>query len=123
MVRYEIVAPQRLVIVTGTGTLTAHEIIESQDALRIDPAFDTGFAMLGDYRDVTHTDLDRSSLMEIARNAPFAPSARRAFVVRGQYNFAMARMFGILTEIEKQSDIVRVFEDDMDGARAWAVGA
>jgi hypothetical protein len=119
MVRYEIVAAERLVIVTGNGDLTAHEIIESQNALRADPAFDPTFAMLADYRSVTSTDLDRSSLMDIAQNAPVAASARRAFLVRGQYNYGMARMYGILNDLERQSDIVRVFEDDMDGALAW----
>jgi hypothetical protein len=119
MVRYEIVSAERLVVVTGTGKLTAQEIIEAQNAVRVDPAFDPSFDVLADYRDVTGTDLDRTSLTVIAHNAPFAPSARRAFVVRGQYGFGLARMYGILTELEKRSDVVRVFADDMDGALAW----
>jgi hypothetical protein len=59
MITYRIEPAGRLVIIPGTGALTAREALETQNRIRVDPVFDPAFALLTDYLAVTTLDFSR----------------------------------------------------------------
>jgi hypothetical protein len=73
---YRIEPAKRLVVFTASGHLTAAEVLSVQDQLRVDPNFDPVFSLLADYLQITGSDFDSSNLLDMARNAPFGPTAR-----------------------------------------------
>jgi hypothetical protein len=123
VLRYEIDKERRLVTLTADGMLMASEVLKAQDQLRRDPAFNPSYRMLADYLAITGSNFNRHNMAEIARNAPFGPTSRRAFVVRGKLGFGLARMFGTISEVDTQTGLVRVFDNDLDAALRWLDGA
>jgi len=118
MLTYRIDRAQKLVLLTGSGELSAAEVLSVQQLLRDDPGFDPGFALLADYREVTQSDLDAVNMRQIAANVPFDPAVRRAFVVRGEHNYGIARMFESFSDLAERGGRVRAFLD-LEAAVRW----
>jgi hypothetical protein len=108
---------KRLVVFTASGHLTAAEVLDVQDQLRADPNFDPVFSLLADHLQITGSDFDGLELLDMARNALFGPTARRAFVIRGKLGYGLVPMFGTFASLETRSGDVRVFEEDR---KIWA---
>jgi hypothetical protein len=119
MLSYQIDSARRIVMVTGTGTLTAAEIVDVQNRVRADPAFDPMFALLSDYRLVASFELSAAEVRAIAATTPFHPSAKRSLVMADQLGLGMARMFQAYSELALNSTTLKVFRDDIDAAMAW----
>lgn len=117
-VSYQIDAERRIVFLYGRGALRVDDVLEMQDRLRADPEFDPTFRLLADYRAATSIQIQMHRIAEVAANAPFAPSARRAFVVRGARNFDVVSQFRSLNDADGAHGRVGVFYD-FDSANRW----
>jgi hypothetical protein len=118
MLSYRIEREKRLVVITGAGAVTAREALDLQDAIRRDPAFDPGFALLTDYVEVAALDFSAADLKRMALNSPFGPQAVRAYVARGDLVFGLLRMYEVFGSSASQSEGLRVFRD-VDAAMRW----
>src|ERR1043165_7819889 len=95
MLSYRIDSAQNLVVITGADAITAREALDLQDAIRRDPAFDPGFALLTDYVEVTALDFSAADIKRMAKNSPFGPQAMRAYVASGDLAFGVLRMYEV----------------------------
>lgn len=75
------------------GSLTDAEVYTHADTLRTDDRFDPTFKQLFDFLRVSELRISAAAVAYVARNNPFAPHARRAFVVANDEAFGLARMF------------------------------
>lgn len=118
MLAYRIEPTDRLVIITGAGALKAAEALDVQNAIRADPAFERGFALLTDYLEVTDLDFDAQDLRRMVVNSPFGPEAPRAYVARADLAFGLLRMFHAFNDPRDQRDRIKVFRD-IQAAQQW----
>ena len=115
-VSYVIDVKNKVVIVTVTGTLTVHDVLEFRKQIASDPAFDSSFSQLGDMSGAK-ADLSAHEVKMLAESSPFALGARRAFVGTSPVVYGLGRMFEIMRGLRGDQDI-RVFRD-RDEAMAW----
>jgi hypothetical protein len=118
MLTYSVDRARRLVTLTASGVLTTEEVLASQRQVRADPHFDPSFSLLADYRSATISDIDAVQMQEIAANVPLGSRSRRAYVVSGDLNFGMLRMFEAFAEMAQRGGAARAFRD-MDEALRW----
>jgi hypothetical protein len=118
MIRYRIDRVSRLVEVTGTGALAAEDISACQAALRADPAFDSSFALLADFRAVNLSDLQAPHVRQHAQDDPFGPRSPRAILVSSDADDSIIRLFEAYSGAAQHTGPVRAFRDD-ESARAW----
>jgi hypothetical protein len=118
MLQHRIDRDRRIVWLTGTGVLTLEAVLRDQDRLRADPDFTPDCNLLADYRDADLSELDATKMRVIGARSPLAPTARRAFVVRGEVNFGLGRMFETYSQLGERNAVVRIFQD-LDEAVAW----
>jgi len=78
---YSIDRSERLVRVTGSGTLSDTDLLEQRVRIRDDPSFDAGFSFLVDLRAVTEVLLSAQVVARLARDPISTPGVRRAIVV------------------------------------------
>lgn len=117
-VSYQIDAGRRIVFLYGRGALRVDDILDMQRRLRADPDFDPTYRMLADYRAAISIQIQMDRVHEVAANAPFAASSRRAFVVRGVRNYEIVRQFQALNDVSGTHGKVAVFYD-FDSANRW----
>jgi hypothetical protein len=108
---------RRLVMSTFSGVFTFADGLSHQEKLLKDPAFDPRFSQLLDCTHVTKADLATEDVRRLAQRPIFAPTARRAILVSGDYAFGLARMFVVFRELAGEKGI-RVF-DNLDEALGW----
>jgi hypothetical protein len=118
MLQYRIDGERRIVWLTGSGALTVEEVLRDQDRLRADPDFKPDYALLADYRAADLSALTAARMRLIATRSPLSPTVRRAFVVRGEANFGLGRMFETYNQLSTPTATVRIFQD-LDAALAW----
>ncbi len=93
-VHFEMDEIARLVRVRLHGSVSDADLLAADDDLRADPRFQAEFDQLVDTRDASEGDLSTDALREIARRPPlFSPQSRRAFVVRTDFGYGLARIF------------------------------
>jgi hypothetical protein len=114
---YHIDKDRRLVLSSGTGILTAGEIMGHQDRLIIDPEFDPAFSQLLDFTHITELRVDSEDVRRLAERNVFSSTSRRAFVVQNDLQYGLARMFEIHRDIAGETGI-RVFRN-LDEALSW----
>lgn len=113
---YEVVAEEQLVTVKFGARVSIREIAAYAEALRADPRFEPGFSELIDLTEVEEFQIDAEEAMALAdRIDPFSIRARRAFVVRTEAQFHIARMHQLLRGTERNIGIF-AFEEE---ARLW----
>ncbi len=112
---YKIDKKRRFVLSSGSGLLTKEDILSHMDRISVDPAFDPNFSQLLDFTNVTEVGFGPREVREFAERNIFAPKARRAFLVRDDLHFALARMFEIHRELRGEMGIgvFRALEDAM----------
>lgn len=97
---YEIVPDLALVRSRGWAILTDAETKAHYARIARDPAFQPAFSLLCDIRRVDKIEGARHTLRDLARCSTFARGTRRAFVVREDEQFGVARMLQAFCELE-----------------------
>jgi hypothetical protein len=110
---------RRLVMSTAYGVFTLADAQEHQKQLQNDPDFDPSFSQLADFTQITKVDLAADEVRLLAQRSIFSPQSRRAFVVKGDLAFGLARLFEILRETKGEQG-VGVFRN-LDDALEWVL--
>lgn len=113
---YRIDQTLRFVFDKGEGRVTDAEMWAAQDRMIDDPALDPSFDRIIDCTDVTEFAVSGDTIRQLARRSPFDANVRRAFVVKSDLVFGMARMFQSYVDSDAQQS--RIFES-MAQARQW----
>ncbi len=108
---------RRLVFSSGDGVLTREGIVAYRALLLKDPDFDPTFSQLADFTKYTGTALEPEEIRQLANDNLFSPGSRRAFVVKDDLQFGLARMFEIYRDLKGETGI-RVFRS-YDEALEW----
>jgi hypothetical protein len=116
---YKIDKERRLVMTIGTGVLTREDIQGHMDRLSADPDFDPDFFQLADFREITEVEIGPEDVRQFAQRVIYSSSSRRAFLVKNDLQFGLARMFEIYRELNGETGI-RVFRT-FDEAMEWIV--
>jgi hypothetical protein len=114
---YKIDKERKLVLSTAFDIVIREDILGHQERLSKDPDFDPHFSQLIDFSDTTQIDITPEDVRLFARRNIFSPDSRRAIVVKDDFQFGLARMFGIHRELAGETGI-RVFRN-MDDAMQW----
>jgi len=110
---------RRLVMSTATGVFNKEDALSHQQRLQAHPDFDPSYSQLADFTHVTKFDVTAEDIRQLAFNSLFAPSARRALLVSGDFAFGLGRMYEMLREGAGESG-VRVFRN-LDEALDWVL--
>lgn len=116
---YQIDKARRVVLSTGSGHLTAADILAHQRKLLSDPDFDPTYSQFMDFTAVIGNDISGDDIRAIAATSVFSAYSRRAVLVTTDEQFGLARMFGLIREGHGEHGI-RVFRDRRDALR-WAI--
>jgi hypothetical protein len=119
---YKIDKSRRLVLSTASGVFTAEDIRGHMDRLTADSDFDPDFYQLADFTAVTAMKVSPDDIRMFAERTVFSPRSRRAFVVKDDAQFGLARMFEIHRDLKDESGI-RVFRSIQDGLEWIETGA
>lgn len=96
---HEIDPLHRVVMVTVSGELTDKGLLTLYDDLRYAPEVGSDFALLIDLRRASGRKLTSDGICALAqRPLTVFPTGRRAVVVSGDVEFAMAQMYNMLRE-------------------------
>jgi hypothetical protein len=114
---YKIDKEHRIVLSTGSGTLTLDDFLTHQKRLLEDPDFDPSHAQLADFSQVTQLVPVQGGVEKVAQKDVFLPSSRRAIVVKNDLQYGFARMFQIHRDFSGERGI-RVFRN-IDEALDW----
>jgi hypothetical protein len=113
---YTIDKKRRLVLSSGDGVLTKADLLGHMERLSKDPDFDPDFSQVSDFRQVTALEIGPEDVRQLAQRSIFSPRSRRAFVVKDDLQFGLARMFEIHRELKGETGIrvFRTFDEAMD---------
>jgi hypothetical protein len=75
-----------------------------------DPAFDSSFSQLLDFRDVKTIGISNEHIIQLAEIRIFSPASKRAFVAPEAVKFGMARMYEAY-RVPKGDHRIQVFAD------------
>ena len=102
---------RQLVVVKFRSRVTVEEVGKYAERLSNHPSFLPTFSEITDLRDATEIDLQAEDFLRLAdRIDPFAPEAKRAFVVSTAVQNHAARMHKIL-RAERNIEIFHSFEE------------
>ena len=116
---YKIDKERRLVLSSGAGVLTKEDILGHMDRLSKDPDFDPDFSQVSDFTQLTGLNIEPEDVRQLAQRNIFSPRSRRAFVVKDDLQFGLARMFQTHRELSGEGGI-RVFRT-IDEALDWVL--
>ena len=113
---YNIDKERRLVLSSGSGVLTKEDLLGHMDRLSNDPDFDPDFAQVLDFTRIDLVEVEPEDVRQLAQRNIFSPRSRRAFVVKDDLQFGLARMFEIHRELKGETGIrvFRTFDEAMD---------
>jgi hypothetical protein len=113
---YKIDKERRVVLSSGSGTLTLADAKAHQQRLANDPDFDPSLSQIADFTQFTQFDLSSEDIRQMAERSLFSPHSRRAFIVPNDFAFGLARMFEILRDLagEKGIRVCRSLEEALD---------
>ena len=114
---YKIDKEHRLVLTTGSETLSWADIEAHQQSLQKDPDFDPEYSQIADFSHVTSFDLSGEDIRALARRSVFSSHAHRAVIAPSDLGFGLARMFEMLRENDGEMGI-RVFRT-LEEALEW----
>lgn len=93
-VSFELDLPGRIVRVRMHGAISDADLIVADDELRASADFHPDFDQLVDTREAEGGEVTTSAIRELARRPPlFSQRSRRAFVVRNDVGYGLARIF------------------------------
>jgi hypothetical protein len=113
---YKIDKERKLVLSSGTGVLTKEDILGHMDRLSKDPDFDPNFSQVSDFTQITVLEIGPEDVRQLAQRNVFSPRSRRAFIVKDDLQFGLARMFEIHRDLSGETGIrvFRTFDEAMD---------
>jgi hypothetical protein len=113
---YKIDKERRIVLSSGSGTLSLADAKVHQQRLSKDPDFDPSFSQIADFTQFTQFDLSSEDIRQMAERSVFSAESRRAFIVPNDFAFGLGRMFQILRELagEKGIHVCRSLEEALD---------
>ena len=106
-----------IVFSRGWGELTDGQIRAHAAALSADPRFSHDLRQVVDFRDLKKLSVSSAGVRHAARNNPFRPDARRAFVIPTDEVLGVLRMFEIYSNADPKQ--FRIFRD-LGPALEWA---
>ncbi len=102
---------KRIVVVRFTKRLTFDDIRRYAERLRSNPSFRPNYSEIVDLTEVEELDLNADEFLRLADEIdPFAPEAKRAFVVRTSTQKHAARMHKVL-RTQRNIDIFGSIEE------------
>lgn len=108
---------RRITFVSVGGVCSVDDMRRVQRAVAETPGFDPSWAQLADFSDVIRFEASVLDLISLARSAPFAADAIRAYVAPADWAFGLVRSYTLASEtIGKQG--VGSFRD-RGAALAW----
>jgi hypothetical protein len=116
---YKIDKERRVVLSSGAGVLNRADIQGHMDRLSSDPDFDPNYSQILDFTHFAGFDIGPEDVRQFAQRNIFSPQSRRAFVVKDDLQFGLARMFEIHRELNGETGI-RVFRT-IDEALDWVL--
>jgi len=114
---YTIDRERELVLSSGSGILTQEDVSNHMERLSTDPDFDPNFSQVLDFTNVTAVEIRPDDIRRLAERNIFSSHSRRAFVVKDDLHFGLARMYEIYRELHGEMGI-RVFRN-FDDAMNW----
>jgi hypothetical protein len=113
---YKIDKKRRLVLSSGDGVLTKADLLGHMERLSKDPDFDPDFSQVSDFRQIDALEIGPEDVRQLAQRDIFSPRSRRAFVVKDDLQFGLARMFEIHRELKGETGIrvFRTYDEAMD---------
>lgn len=113
---YNIDKERRLVLSSGAGVLTKEDLLGHMDRLSKDPDFDPDFSQVVDFTQIDLVEVEPEDVRQLAQRNIFSPRSRRAFVVKDDLQYGLARMFEIHRELkgERGIRVFRTFDEAMD---------
>jgi len=116
-VERELIAAERLVILTISGDLGDRDLLELAGHIARDPEVEPDFSLLIDLREAHGDAVTGAGVRSLsARPLVLSLESRRAVVVPSDSGFGMARMYELLRG--ERGGGMRVFRD-FDEARRW----
>jgi hypothetical protein len=107
----QVEAKRQLVVVKFGNRVTAEEIGEYVQKLRVHPSFQSTFSEIVDLREAKDIELQADDFLTLADEVdPFSPEAKRAFVAKTSVQNHAARMHKILRS-QRNIEIFRTFEE------------
>jgi hypothetical protein len=116
---YKIDKERRVVLSSGAGVLTRADIQGHMDRLSNDPDFDPSYSQILDFTHLSGIEIGPEDVRQFAQRNIFSPQSRRAFVVKDDLQYGLARMFEIHRELNGETGI-RVFRA-IDEALDWVL--
>lgn len=107
---YRIDTAQRLIWTRCWGILADSDLAEHQAKIRVDPAFSPTLGQLVDTREVREVAITLPAARALGHSKLFSPESRRAYVVRDDVMYGLARMYELYQELRGTRN-VRVFRD------------
>jgi hypothetical protein len=118
---YTIDARRRLVISTGSGVLTTADLVQHQDRLIADPAFNPEFHQLADFSEITDLRFSEETIRFLAVRHVFSENSRRAIVSPTAKISEAAKKYQTYRELFMGKEQVRIFSDREEAMR-WLLG-
>ncbi len=116
-VSYRIFGSRDFVLSTALGRISDGELLDHQKKLLDDQDFDPSYPQLDDFRDAEMDQVTTGCIQTLARaTAASKQGTKRAFVVRSEIAYGLARMLQALREGSRQE--IQVFRD-LDHALGW----
>jgi len=106
-----------MVFSKATGVISLADGEDHMDRLSADPEFRPEYNQLFDLRQARGTALSDNALRSLASRKIFSGNSRRAFVVEGDLEFGLSRVFATYREIQGEHGI-HVFRE-MKEALSW----
>jgi hypothetical protein len=106
-----------IVFSKATNVLAMADALDHMDRLERDPEFRPEFNQLIDFRQTSAVVLSHDEIRRLASRKIFGPRSRRAFVVPGDFEYGLARIFATYRDMQGESGIM-IFRD-MEKALAW----
>jgi hypothetical protein len=107
----QVEAKRQLVVVKFGNRVTAEEIGEYVQKLRVHPSFQSTSSEIVDLRGAKDIELQADDFLTLADEVdPFSPEAKRAFVAKTSVQNHAARMHKILRS-QRNIEIFRTFEE------------
>jgi len=118
-ITFDINPSDRIVVMRAVGVLDDHAVNLARASIRTHPDFDASMMQLFDMRSAEQITLSADAVRALASVSVFSRESRRAFVVRNDFQFGMARMFSLYSESHAQT--VEVFRE-VEPALVWLAG-
>ena len=106
-----------MVFSKATGVIRWVDAVDHMDRLSTHPDFRPEFNQLFDFREAQGVALSHDEIHRLSTRKIFGERSRRAFVVAGDFQFGIARMFSIYREMQGEPGI-QVFRE-MNKALTW----